>query len=382
MSILNQLSLSRHIFFICILFALFPTSAFAQQSGITSPATGASVNGALPIFGTAVIEPFQKYELHYKAEPSGEQDYKYFDGDTQQVTNGQLGVLQAGGFAPGIYSIRLRVVKQDGNYAEYFAQNISINQEPQAPPTALPTVPPPTRPPIPTATLAPPPTLPPPSVATATATLVTVGSIGIITTPTASPLPREATETPIPTQTFTPAPQPTPAVGQVTQPQVETNILPTRTPLPTYTPIQVAAVEDVPQSSANNSLSTSSESVGSAGAESAEAEAAADNVVDAGQSAASSAAGSETGNSVSGGVSNQASVSDSAQSNSAQSNSAQSASGSGASSSITRQLGEALAFERLQTYFFDGMRYSSAIIFLIILLFISKRLFGWIRSQV
>jgi len=132
-------STARYIFFICTLLALFPTTAFAQQSGITSPATGASVNGALPIFGTAIIEPFQKYELHYKTEPSGDQDYKYFDGDTQQVTNGQLGVLQADGFAPGTYSIRLRVVKQDGNYAEYFAQNISINQVPQATPTALPT---------------------------------------------------------------------------------------------------------------------------------------------------------------------------------------------------------------------------------------------------
>jgi len=59
---------------------------------------------------------------------------------------------------------------------------------------------------------------------------------------------------------------------------------------------------------------------------------------------------------------------------------AQSASGS--SSSLTRQLGETLAFNRLQRYFFTGMRYSATIALLITLLFAGKRLFRWVRSQV
>jgi hypothetical protein len=71
----------------------------------------------------------------------------------------------------------LRVVKNDGNYAEFFAQNISVNQ---GPPTPVPT-------------------------------------------PTSS----EPTPTPIPTATFTPAPQPTPVVGQVAQPDLA---VPTATP--------------------------------------------------------------------------------------------------------------------------------------------------------
>jgi hypothetical protein len=125
----------------------------------------------VPIFGTAVIEPFQKYELHYKLEPSGNDAYIYFYGNTVPVTDGQLGVWQAGGLAPGIYSLRLRVVKNDGNYAEYFAQNLSVNQSPP--------------------------------------------------TPTATATPSEPTPTPIPTMTFTPAPQPTPVVGQVAQPTVD-----------------------------------------------------------------------------------------------------------------------------------------------------------------
>ncbi|MEZ4706941.1 MAG: hypothetical protein R3A44_07045 [Caldilineaceae bacterium] len=149
-----------------------------NQSGITSPATGSAVGGSIPILGTAVIEPFQKYELHFKQEPSSDDAYIYFAGGTEPVINGQLGVLQADSLPPGVYSIRLRVVKNDGNYAEFFAKNINISLEPTA-------------------------------------------------TPTSS----EPTVTPIPTATFTPAPQPTAVVGQVAQPQVG-DAAPVNTPPP------------------------------------------------------------------------------------------------------------------------------------------------------
>lgn len=150
------------------------------QSGITSPAPGSVVNGDVAVLGTAIIDPFQKYELHYKLEPSGDDAYIYFYGDTTPIQNGQLGVWQAGGLPPGVYSLRLRVVKLDGNYAEFFAQNISVNQG-------------------------------------------GAGAPGLEATPT----PSEPTPTPIPTATFTPAPQPTPAVGAVAQPALD---IPTPTP--------------------------------------------------------------------------------------------------------------------------------------------------------
>jgi hypothetical protein len=161
---------------------LWPSQPVVAQAGITAPATSASVSGDVPIMGTAVIDPFQKYELHYKMEPSNNDAYIYFAGATTPVVNGQLGVWQAGGLPPGIYSLRLRVVKVDGNYAEYYSQNISVNQG--AAETQTPTV-----------------------------------------TPTSS----EPTATPIPTATFTPAPQPTVAVGQVAQPSLENPPTPTPT---------------------------------------------------------------------------------------------------------------------------------------------------------
>jgi hypothetical protein len=100
------------------------------------------------------------------------------------VVNGELGIWQAGGLAPGVYSLRLRVVKNDGNYAEFFTRNLNVNTGPASPSP----------------------------------------------TPTSS----EPTPTPIPTATFTPAPQPTPVVGQVAQPLLD--------PTPTLDPsVAVAA---------------------------------------------------------------------------------------------------------------------------------------------
>lgn len=167
---------------VVVMLVLHARFAQAQsQSGITSPGTGSAISGDVPIIGTAVIDPFQKYELHYKQEPSGNDAFIYFDGSTSPVTNGQLGVWRASGLPPGIYSLRLRVVKNDGNYAEYFAQNLSVNQGPPPTPTS--------------------------------------------SEPTPTPTSSE------PTPTFTPGPTATPNIGQVEQPQVVE-----KTPVPVATP--------------------------------------------------------------------------------------------------------------------------------------------------
>lgn len=250
-----------------VMLALMPVAPLhAQEAGISSPAPGAAIVGDVPIIGTAVIDSFQKYELHYKQEPSGDDAYIYFTGGTTPIVGGQLGVWAAGGLPPGSYSIRLRVVKQDGNYAEYYAPNVSVNQAAPSP------------------------------------------------TPTETP-----SETPTPTPTFTPAAQPTPAVGQVAQPVVEGD-----TP-PTPTPAAVAA-GDTGQGAAGGALLPTPTPLGGAAALS-DAQAAA---------AAPDAEGS-----------------------------------------LTRQLGEALAFDRLQTQFFNGMRLSAALFIGFFAIFAGKRLFEW-----
>jgi hypothetical protein len=128
------------------------------------------VGGSVNLLGTANIDAFQRYELYFKQEPGGDESYIYFGGATNPVFNGQLGIWQTADLAPGSYTLRMRVVKQDGNYSEHFVPNLSVNQ---APPT-----------------------------------------------PTPSPTPDEPTPTPIPVDTPTPVPQPTPASVQVEQPNL------------------------------------------------------------------------------------------------------------------------------------------------------------------
>lgn len=238
----------------------------AQGAGISSPAPGAAIVGDVPIIGSAVIDSFQKYELHYKQEPSGDDAYIYFTGGTTPIVGGQLGVWAAGGLPPGNYSIRLRVVKQDGNYAEYYSPNLSVNQTAPSP------------------------------------------------TPTETP-----SETPTPTATFTPAAQPTPVIGQVAQPVVEDDNAPTSTPA-------AVAAGDSGQGAAGGALLPTPTPLGG-------------DALTLAQSSADAAPAEE--------------------------------------GSLTRQLGEALSVDRLQTQFFSGVRLSAALFIGFFAIFAGKRLFEW-----
>lgn len=255
---------------ITALFQTVPTtSLWAQnQSGITSPANGDAVSGDVIISGTAVIEPFLRYELYYKQDPSGDDAYIYFDGGTNQVVNGQLGIWRTTDLPAGTYSIRLRVVKADGNYGEFVISNLSLNLNIE---------------------------------------------------PTATPTSSEPTPTPIPSATFTPAPQPTPNVGQVTQPDLPGQ--------PTATPALVLAPTPAPQ----------------------------------GDDAAGESNGDEESFTFEEGT----------------------ASGTGAteSSSFTRQLGEAVALDRLRSYFITGIQFSAMLILGVVVLLAGKRIFAWVWTQ-
>lgn len=257
---LRQIRFPLALLLVGILTLLAAPAHAQSESGITSPAPGSAIFGDVPIFGTATIDPFQKYELHFKQDPSGDDAFIYFAGGTSPVIGGQLGVWQAGGLPPGTYTLRLRVVKADGNYAEYFIPNLSVNQAALQPPTP---------------------------------------------TPEESP-----TETPTPTPTFTPAPQPTPAVGQVAQPQVEGD-------QPTPTPAQVAVVDPGQTPAIGGLLPTPTPS---------------------GLTSVATPAGG----------------------------------------ALTRELGEALSFQRLQTQFFNGIRISAAIFIGIAAIVFGKRIFEWV----
>lgn len=145
---------------------------------ISAPASGSSVRGVVQVTGSALHPEFDRYELYYTVEP-GENWVFIGEPGRQPVNNGFLGNWDTNSLPDGSYSLRLRVVRRDGNYDEGYARNITVANTTPPTPTA-------------TATSAEVATLPPPvdAVVTptpaATATAVSVEQPDI---PTATPRP-------------------------------------------------------------------------------------------------------------------------------------------------------------------------------------------------
>ena len=148
---------------LAILIFVFPSAAVwaephamprpqAAQAVITSPQPFTALRGQVSITGTALHPQFQRYELYYKAEPG--EDWVFIgDAHFEQVNAGLLGIWETTSLADGTYSLRLRVVRLDGNYEDGFTRQVLVaNAQPtETPtpevsptPTQTPTPPPPT----------------------------------------------------------------------------------------------------------------------------------------------------------------------------------------------------------------------------------------------
>lgn len=108
-------------------------------NGISSPRDNAVVNGVVLIEGTATDPAFLRYELAFFKEfdPLGE--WVVFATGNQPVVSGVLATwdttvgrdVGAPFYLDGTYRLRLRVVRQDSNYDEYFVLGISLDNEQQ-----------------------------------------------------------------------------------------------------------------------------------------------------------------------------------------------------------------------------------------------------------
>jgi hypothetical protein len=149
------------ILFLGLLIAAFPViqRTQAQTLGqITSPRDQAAVRGLVPIEGSATHPQFQKYEIHYGPQPNPGDQWTPIGGSpfTVPVVQGRLGLWDTTIIPDGLYSLRLRVVRLDGNYDEYFVRGIQVNNTlPTETPTPAqtPTPAPPTNTPLPTQTV-------------------------------------------------------------------------------------------------------------------------------------------------------------------------------------------------------------------------------------
>lgn len=161
------------------------------NNGISDPAPGAVLAGTVVVRGTAVHPDYLRYELAFRNVSNPAADWIVFAEGSEPVNNGTLALwdtavgrdIGSPVFPDGRYQLRLRVVRTDYNYDEYFVGDLVIaNETPTATPTITGTV---TAPPAP-ATLA------------ATAVFAPAGPL-----PSLTPFP---TTTPLPGPVETPAP--------------------------------------------------------------------------------------------------------------------------------------------------------------------------------
>jgi hypothetical protein len=111
--------------------------AQGDQAVITSPQNNAVVRGQVAIVGSAVHSQFQFYKLEYAREPVVGEAWTIIGAiHQQQVTDGQLETWDTSQLPDGSYTLRLRVVRLDGNYSEYsVVQVVVANAQPTETPT-------------------------------------------------------------------------------------------------------------------------------------------------------------------------------------------------------------------------------------------------------
>ncbi len=91
------------------------------SSGIVTPPAGAAVRGVVPVTGVAAGEDFAKWQLDLL--PAGDADRAVFlaVGETASAAASALASFDSARYADGAYTLRLRVVRRDGNYDEHFS---------------------------------------------------------------------------------------------------------------------------------------------------------------------------------------------------------------------------------------------------------------------
>lgn len=86
------------------------------RSVISQPGVNQVVSGSVAIIGSATHEAFNFYKLEFAPGANAGEGFVYFDGTSAQISGGVLGYFNSPGVPNGVYTIRLIVVDQTGNY--------------------------------------------------------------------------------------------------------------------------------------------------------------------------------------------------------------------------------------------------------------------------
>lgn len=105
-----------------------------NRNGIHKPRSYKHVGGVVDFVGTAIDPSFLRWELAWS--PAGAEEWAFLVSGERQRVNATLARLDLSKLAGTTVDFRLRVVRQDHNYDEFFAREVTI-----LPPTPLPPTP-------------------------------------------------------------------------------------------------------------------------------------------------------------------------------------------------------------------------------------------------
>lgn len=106
-------------------------AAQPQSNGFSAPRPGQTVGGTVAFQGTVLDPNFLRWELYWS--PSSAEAWAYLANGETQVFNNLLARLDLSLLSAGQYDFKLRIVRRDYNYDEYFLRGLHI-----VPPTAAP----------------------------------------------------------------------------------------------------------------------------------------------------------------------------------------------------------------------------------------------------
>lgn len=111
------------LFIACVLAAGVSNAAHAQapsDNGITSPAEGAAVSGVVEVSGVATDPAFQKWQIDLLVDGKAQKATAIAVGTEAAASPAPLTTFDSSRYPNGNHRLRLRVVRRDGNYDEYF----------------------------------------------------------------------------------------------------------------------------------------------------------------------------------------------------------------------------------------------------------------------
>ena len=112
---------------ILLLSAIAP-AVLADDGGISAPANGAAVGGAVAVTGVANGPDFAKWQLDLLPAGAADQAGTIAVGETPVESPSLLASLDTTSLPDGAYILRLRVVRKDGNYSEYLVSITIANR--------------------------------------------------------------------------------------------------------------------------------------------------------------------------------------------------------------------------------------------------------------